>query len=163
MRDQLEPLLVWATPGQRGFPKRQTAGQIATASAAGSGPSGSQMGPGPAYPSPSQVSRMSPQELAAQQKRIQQQQEAFAKAAELRQMLNNLEKVDDEGRRSSLLDTLSSTEDILSLPVHATPPGIANGELTVDLLKHQVRAWESGNGHPFDSICVAESSTPMVY
>jgi hypothetical protein len=32
------------------------------------------------------------------------QQEALQKAAELKQMLNGLEKVDDEGRRSSLLE-----------------------------------------------------------
>jgi SWI/SNF-related matrix-associated actin-dependent regulator of chromatin subfamily A3 len=32
------------------------------------------------------------------------QQEALQKAAELKQMLNGLEKVDDEGRRGSLLE-----------------------------------------------------------
>jgi hypothetical protein len=53
-------------------------------------------------------------------------------------MLANLEKVDDEGRRGSLLDTLCSTEDILDLPEHPNPPGIASGELRVDLLRHQV-------------------------
>ncbi len=53
-------------------------------------------------------------------------------------MLSSLEKVDDEGRRSSLLDTLCSTEDVLGLPEHPNPPGIASGELRVDLLKHQV-------------------------
>ncbi len=53
-------------------------------------------------------------------------------------MLSNLEKVDDEGRRSSLLDTLCSTEDVLDLPEHPSPPGIASGELRVDLLRHQV-------------------------
>jgi SWI/SNF-related matrix-associated actin-dependent regulator of chromatin subfamily A3 len=69
---------------------------------------------------------------------LRKQQEEFARAAELRQMLANLEKVDDDGRRSSLLDTLCSTEDILNLPEHPSPPGIASGELRVDLLKHQV-------------------------
>ena len=69
---------------------------------------------------------------------LRKQQEAFARAAELRQMLTNLEKVDDEGRRSSLLDTMCSTEDVLGLPEHPNPPGIASGELRVDLLKHQV-------------------------
>lgn len=67
------------------------------------------------------------------------QQEALRKAAELSQMLNSLEKVDDEGRRASLLDTLCATEDVLSMPMHSTPPGISSGELTVDLLKHQAR------------------------
>jgi hypothetical protein len=69
---------------------------------------------------------------------LRRQQEEFTRAAELRQMLASLEKVDDEGRRSSLLDTLCSTEDVLALPEHPNPPGIANGELRVDLLKHQV-------------------------
>ncbi len=65
-------------------------------------------------------------------------QEEFVRNAEFRQMLANLEKVDDEGRRTSLLDTLCSTEDVLNLPEHPNPPGIASGELRVDLLKHQV-------------------------
>jgi SWI/SNF-related matrix-associated actin-dependent regulator of chromatin subfamily A3 len=69
---------------------------------------------------------------------LRKQQEEFARAAELRQTLANLEKVDDEGRRSSLLDTLCSTEDVLGLPEHPNPPGIASGELRVDLLRHQV-------------------------
>jgi SWI/SNF-related matrix-associated actin-dependent regulator of chromatin subfamily A3 len=69
---------------------------------------------------------------------LRKQQEAFARAAELRQMLSNLEKVDDEGRRVSLLDTMCSTEDVLGLPEHPNPPGIASGELRVDLLRHQV-------------------------
>ena len=69
---------------------------------------------------------------------LRKQQEAFARAAELRQMLSSLEKVNDEGRRSSLLDTMCSTEDVLGLPEHPNPPGIASGELRVDLLRHQV-------------------------
>ena len=54
-------------------------------------------------------------------------------------MLNNLEKVDDEGRRASLLDTLCSVDDVLGLPVHPDPPSIANGQLKVNLLRHQVQ------------------------
>jgi SWI/SNF-related matrix-associated actin-dependent regulator of chromatin subfamily A3 len=69
---------------------------------------------------------------------LRRQQEEFARAAELRQTLANLEKVDDDGRRSSLLDNLCSTEDLLNLPEHPNPPGIASGELHVDLLRHQV-------------------------
>ena len=53
-------------------------------------------------------------------------------------MLSNLEKVDDEGRRASLLDALCSVDDVLNLPVHPNPPGVASGDLVVDLLKHQV-------------------------
>jgi hypothetical protein len=73
--------------------------------------------------------------LAAQKK----QQEAFQRAAQLKQMLAGLEKVDDEGRRHSLLDALTVVDDVLALPVHPSPPGRSTGELKVDLLKHQVR------------------------
>jgi len=69
---------------------------------------------------------------------LRRRQEEFSRAAELRQTLANLEKVDDEGRRSSLLDSLCLTEDVLNLPEHPSPPGIASGELRVDLLRHQV-------------------------
>lgn len=86
----------------------------------------------------SSSSRAPPKQTDAQIDTARKQQEALQKAAELRQMLNNLEKVDDESRRSSLLDTLCSTDDVLSLPVYPNPPGLKNGDLTVDLLKHQV-------------------------
>ena len=97
--------------------------------------------PVPALP----TGRMSAAQQAAyleQQRKLEEAQrkqlEAFAKARELKDMLDGLEKVNDEGRRSSLLDTLCSVDDVLKLPVHPGPPGIANGELKVDLLKHQV-------------------------
>ena len=77
-----------------------------------------------------------PSSLAAEA--FKKQQEEFTRAAELRQMLSSLEKVNDDNRRTSLLDTLCSTEDILNLPEHPNPPGIASGELRVDLLRHQV-------------------------
>ena len=86
---------------------------------------------------------------------LRKQQEEFARAAELRQTLANLEKVDDEGRRSSLLDTLCSTEDVLGLPEHPNPPGIASGELRVDLLKHQVR------GRSFVRLCAGSQFACM--
>ena len=66
------------------------------------------------------------------------QEESRKKAAELSRILNTLEKVDDEGRRNSLLDTVCSTEDVLKLPLHPDPPGITKGDLLVDLMKHQV-------------------------
>lgn len=70
-------------------------------------------------------------------------------------MLSSLEKVDDEGRRSSLLDTMCNADvsvmsvrngtlftfqpkDALNLPVHPRPPSMLSGELKVDLLRHQV-------------------------
>ncbi len=72
------------------------------------------------------------------QEEILKQQENLRKTAELKQMIDGLEKVNDEARRGSLLDNLYSTEDVLSLPVHPDPPGIKKGNLKVDLLKHQV-------------------------
>lgn len=131
MRDHLEPKLIWATPGQRGFPSRKNS---TTPQVSSSGP-----------PIPSRVtagsSHRGPQsQTPAQKEAVRKQQEALRKAVELKQMLNNLEKVDDESRRSSLLDTLCSTDDILNLPLHPNPPSIQSGDLKVDLLKHQVRS-----------------------
>ena len=79
----------------------------------------------------------------AQTEAARKQQEALQKAAELRQIINSLEKVDDEGRRSSLLDSVCSTEDILNLPLHPSPPGIEQGNLVVDLMKHQVSVFDT--------------------
>lgn len=128
-RNSLEPLLGWATPGQRGFPSRQTATSTPVVPASvGRTPS--------AAVGPSQQRNQTP----AQREAAQKQQEALQKAAELRQMLSNLEKVDDEGRRGSLLDTLCSTDDVLSLPLHPNPPSLETGELTVNLMRHQLQA-----------------------
>jgi SWI/SNF-related matrix-associated actin-dependent regulator of chromatin subfamily A3 len=128
MRDRLEPLLVWATPGQRGFTSRQ-----ASASQYSVGPMPSSSGVGPS------TQRRGSTQTHVQQEAAERQQDALQKAAELRQMLSTLEKVDDDGRRSSLLDTLCSKDDILNLPLHPNPPGLKNGDLRVDLLKHQVK------------------------
>lgn len=132
MRAHLEPKLIWATPGQRGFPSRKnnTAAQASSS--------------GPPIPSrvatgPSAQHRGPQSQTPAQKEAVRKQQEALQKAVELKQMLNNLEKVDDENRRSSLLDTLCSADDILKLPLHPNPPSIQSGDLKVDLLKHQVR------------------------
>jgi SWI/SNF-related matrix-associated actin-dependent regulator of chromatin subfamily A3 len=132
-RRELEPLLIWATPGQRGFPPT-TASSRTAASASTSTRIG---GIAQAAPSSSQR-RPNASQTPAQIEAVRKQLESLQKAAELRQMLSNLEKVDDEGRRSSLLDTLFSVHDVLNLPLHPSPPGILSGELTVDLLKHQV-------------------------
>lgn len=77
---------------------------------------------------------LTPAQEAAQKKLA----EDIKKATELRQVLDGLEKVNDEGRRASLLDQLLSTDDVLMLPEYLNPPGINAGNLTVDLLKHQV-------------------------
>lgn len=121
---------MWATPGQRGFPKSNASTQLATVA-------GSRMAT--VVPTPLSQHVADPHQTAAQQEAIRKQREALQKSAELRQLLASLEKVNDEGRRSSLLDSLCSNEDILNLPLYPNPPGIASGELTVDLLRHQVR------------------------
>ncbi|KAG7446219.1 uncharacterized protein BT62DRAFT_103756 [Guyanagaster necrorhizus] len=119
-RDALEPLLIWSTPGQRGFSSRR--GQVPFSQGSAAQITGSSRAPG-AKPTQTEAAR--------------KQHEALQKAAELRQILNSLEKVDDEGRRSSLLDSVCFTEDILNLPLHPAPPGIERGNLVVDLMKHQ--------------------------
>jgi SWI/SNF-related matrix-associated actin-dependent regulator of chromatin subfamily A3 len=134
-RQELEPKLIWATPGQRGFQSRNS--QASGSSAA------PYSAPGPSYAAgPSTQRRPDPVQTAAQLEAARKRQEALQKAADLKKMLSSLEHVDDEERRSSLLDHLLSTDDILSLPVHPNPPGIGNG-LVVDLLKHQVCATSS--------------------
>ncbi|KAG5648541.1 hypothetical protein DXG03_003152 [Asterophora parasitica] len=145
MRDTLEPRLIFATPGQRGFPPRASASASASTShqptvapstnnRSGASAYGTRPRSGPAQTAVQQEA------LRKHQEALHKQEEALQKAAELRQMLSSLEKVDDEGRRSSLLDTLCSTDDILNLPLHPNPPGTKNGELKVDLLKHQSQA-----------------------
>ncbi|KAK0225975.1 SNF2 family N-terminal domain-containing protein [Armillaria fumosa] len=121
--DTLEPLLIWSTPGQRGFGART--GQVPSSR----GSAGSTL--------PTAGSFRAPGAKPAQTEAARKQQEALQKAAELRQIINSLEKVDDEGRRSSLLDSVCSTEDISNLPLHPSPPGIDQGNLVVDLMKHQ--------------------------
>jgi len=128
-RSELEPALIWATPGQRGFNASSSSSKTTGHSSTVSGPLSMSM-------PPSQMGN--PAHSAARVEAVRKQQEALQKAAELKQMLNALEKVDDGGRRASLLDTLCSTDDVLAMPLHPNPPGIATGELVVDLLKHQV-------------------------
>jgi len=139
-RRELEPLLIWATPGQRGFPS-STASSRASASASTSSRIGNVAQAAP----PSSQRRPNAPQTPAQIEAIRKQQEALQKAVELRQTLSNLEKVDDEGRRCSMLDILCSTDDVLNLPLHPNPPGILSGELTVNLLKHQVCLIISGS------------------
>ena len=98
----------------------------------------------------------------AQMEAIRKQQEALRKAQELQSMLSTLEKVSDEGRRSSLLDTLCSNGDILALPVHPDPPGTKSGDLTVDLLKHQVCCLIAFRLAQGTDLCTVASPT-MVY
>ncbi|KAK7053402.1 hypothetical protein VNI00_004028 [Paramarasmius palmivorus] len=154
-RAELEPRLIWATPGKRGFAPRAGTSTASSSSQVGlsggygaSGYNASGYGgygggmpvpfpPPPSYSAYSTSRPAPPTQTPEQLEKIRKQQEALRKAAELREMFNTLEKVNDEGRRSSLLDTVCSTEDILDLPLHPEPPGVESGDLKVDLLKHQ--------------------------
>jgi len=133
-RQALEPLLIWATPGQRGFGPSSSQRSNVPATQAHAAPTYT------SYHDPySNVYKphapvLTPAQVAAQKKLA----EDMNKATELRQILDGLEKVNDEGRRSSLLDQLLSTDDVLTLPEHPNPPGIDAGNLTVNLMKHQV-------------------------
>lgn len=137
---------MWATPQKKGFPPRGMGGVPGVSSAAAAGALSAAGGAFPStysaalaaamgMPGPSQAHGTTSEH---QQEAIRKQHEALVRAAELKQMLSGLERVDDDDRRSSLLDTLCPVVDILNLPLHPNPPGIANGELVVDLLKHQV-------------------------
>lgn len=106
-------MLIWATPGQRGFPSRTR--------------------PPPPSSGPSSVPP--PAKQGAQGAKSTEAQ----KSAELAQLLQGIEKVDDDKRRSAVLDVVCSVEDILELPLYPDPPSIESGELNVNLLKHQVR------------------------
>ncbi|KAF8556100.1 hypothetical protein OG21DRAFT_1506885 [Imleria badia] len=173
-RDMLEPRLVWATPRQKGFPQRAMGGVPGAPSAAAA--TAALSAAGGAYPSayaaalaitgmpgPSQARGMTSAQSEAQQEAIRKQHEALVRAAELKQMLSGLESVDDQDRRASLLDTLCATVDILNLPVHANPPGIASGELMVDLLKHQNQALQWCIGHEYPKLPTKESDGPVQF
>ncbi|KIK94979.1 hypothetical protein PAXRUDRAFT_141720 [Paxillus rubicundulus Ve08.2h10] len=151
-RDILEPLLIWATPRKKGFPPRGRGGVPGEASSSAA-----------TMPGPSQPRGRTSAQTQAQQEAIRKQQEALQQAAELKQMLAGLEKVDDEGRRASLLDTLCSTVDILNLPVHPNPPGVASGELLVNLLKHQSQALQWCLDREYPELPIKESDKPVEF
>ncbi|KAF4598505.1 hypothetical protein EYR38_006909 [Pleurotus pulmonarius] len=109
-RDLLEPMLIWATPGQRGFPSRTRPPPPSS---------------GPSIAPPAKQGAQGTKSTEAQ------------KSAELAQLLQGIEKVDDDKRRSAVLDVVCSVEDILELSLYPDPPSIDSGELTVNLLKHQ--------------------------
>lgn len=140
--NQIEPMLHWAMPTQARSSKSAPSKSNVRLQVAPATPYGTSELAGPVpWASGSGYSgygAYTPIPSTQTPEALMKQQEEFARALELRQTLANLEKVDDEGRRSSLLDTLCSTEDVLGLPEHPNPPGIASGELRVDLLKHQV-------------------------
>ncbi|KAH9998504.1 SNF2 family N-terminal domain-containing protein [Russula compacta] len=158
-RDQIEPMLRWAmpTPARPSSSRSNVRPYEATSSYAsyaapeftGYDPRSSGYGTG-------MSSTQTPEAL-------RKQQEEFARAAELRQTLANLEKVDDEGRRSSLLDAVCSTDDVLNLPEHPSPPGIASGELRVDLLRHQKQALQWAIEHENPTPPTKENDKPVQF
>ncbi|TFK94573.1 hypothetical protein K466DRAFT_509225 [Polyporus arcularius HHB13444] len=171
-REILEPKLIWATPGQRGFKKPTANGVHAVP---GAPAPRTTPAPVPSYsqaykPTPVPTKQRQAGNAAAQQEALRKQQEAarkqqeqFAKAQELKQILDNLEKVNDEGRRASLLDTLCSVDDVLGLPVHPNPPSIATGELTVNLLKHQSQALQWCVEREYPVLPKQESDKPVQF
>ncbi|KAH9942327.1 SNF2 family N-terminal domain-containing protein [Epithele typhae] len=175
-RHILEAKLLWATPSQRGFPKvppggvRTVPGAPAPRSAPVSAPI-----PAPASSSSQRAAPMAEgavkqhqQQLSkrlygSSKKPMRKQQEAFQKAEDLRKMLDGLGKIDDEGRRASLLDTLCSVDDVLALPVHPNPPGIASGHLKVNLLKHQSQALQWCVEHEYPVLPKSDSDPPVQF
>lgn len=130
----MEPLLLWATPGQRGFGHSSSQRSNVQATQAHAAPTYTSYHDPYSVPHKPYTPTLTPAQEAAQKKLA----EDMKKATELKQILDNLEKVNDEGRRASLLDQLLSTDDVLTLPEHPAPPGIDAGNLTVNLMKHQV-------------------------
>ncbi|KAF7967470.1 hypothetical protein HWV62_34115 [Athelia sp. TMB] len=165
LRDQVEPLLLWATPGRRGFPTRNNSSSQPVPGAPSSsqryGPS-AVPAPVPRASSQSRPTGITAAQIKAQEDAIRRQ-ESLMKAQELKTMLNNLEKVDDEGRRTSLLDKLCPTDDILNLPLHPDPPGTKNGQLTVDLLKHQSQALQWCIEREYPILPKKESDKPVQF
>ncbi|TEB14595.1 hypothetical protein FA13DRAFT_1602234, partial [Coprinellus micaceus] len=76
-----------------------------------------------------------------QPRRAGDRQQTAPKVAELQRILA-LKKAELEGAglRASLVDKICTNDDILKLPVHADPPSMSQGNLTVDLLRHQKQA-----------------------
>ncbi|KAM6502461.1 SNF2 family N-terminal domain containing protein, partial [Amanita muscaria] len=142
-KDQLEPQLLWATPHQRGFSSQAKTSPSNFSESALADPS----------PGPSQYSSRAPHEASGESQN----------ARELGQILNNLEKVDDDGRRNSLLDSLCASDDVLNLPLHPNPPGIQSGELLTDLLKHQSQALQWCIEREYPVLPQKESDKPVQF
>ncbi|KAL5485063.1 ARC19 [Sanghuangporus weigelae] len=162
-RNELEPLLVWATPGQRGFPPPRPGGSrdIPGLSAAPrthtyASYTDSQVAIPPGH-------KLTPEEAKKLLAQREQLTEAMEKASELRSILGSLEKVDDENRRNSVLDTLCSAEDVINLPEHPNPPGLATGDLTVNLLKHQIQGLQWCIDKEYPKLPTKESDKPVQF
>ncbi|EJD03150.1 uncharacterized protein FOMMEDRAFT_108290 [Fomitiporia mediterranea MF3/22] len=160
-RNELERQLIWATPGQRGFPPARADGarEIPGQSQAPRTHNYS------AYDEPEMSfgHRLSPEEIQKLQAQQAELIEASRKAAELNSIISSLEKVDDENRRNSLLDKLCSEEDAIELPAHPTPPGLNAGDLLVDLLKHQSQGLQWCINHEYPKLPKTEKDKPVQF
>lgn len=146
-RDVLEPELKWATPGQRGF----EAMRAAEAAGVQQGSQGKAKGKGRAKMGADTGLHGSGNSGAGLP-------EANWNEEEMRRLLDGLKKVqEDEKQANGVMvrhidmmmdgakvadqqDTLTSNIDVSKLPLHPSPPGVANGQLRVDLLGHQSQA-----------------------
>ncbi|KAI5889386.1 uncharacterized protein SCHCODRAFT_02585708 [Schizophyllum commune H4-8] len=158
-RRELEPKLIWATPGQRGFEQLRNPTASSYGGGGGGYGGGMPLPPIPTYTGAASSSRMTNAQIEA----LKKQQEALNNAAELKQMLSGLEKVDDESRRNSVLDTLCSVDDVLKLPEHPDPPGVAKGDLVVELLKHQKQALQWAIEHEYPKLPASEKDPPVQF
>ncbi|THV02370.1 hypothetical protein K435DRAFT_963104 [Dendrothele bispora CBS 962.96] len=154
-RDQLEPKLVWATPGQRGFQRQGTSSSHT--------PSGSQAAQAMRNAPIAGSSKMTAAERAKQEAAQRQREQELRKASELGDMLRTLEKKDDDERRSSLLDNVCSVDDIMNLPEHPSPPGIQAGDLKVDLLKHQKQSLKWCIEREYPKLPTKETDRPVQF
>ncbi|KDQ18333.1 hypothetical protein BOTBODRAFT_184989 [Botryobasidium botryosum FD-172 SS1] len=156
MRSQLEPKLKWATPGQRGFTDAMRR-QSHASNSSSSRPSSSQASSAPrttsysisqssqrqssqsqprTAPAPAALTAAQLQQKKAAQERAERERAEQARAMELQQMLASLEKVQDEGRRATVLDTLCANDGLLEIPEYEEE---VEG-LSVNLLRHQKQA-----------------------
>ncbi|WVR06882.1 hypothetical protein IAU60_003918 [Kwoniella sp. DSM 27419] len=59
----------------------------------------------------------------------------------IRKLLDGLTRVGaDQQQADSVMDSLTSTQDVTKLPLHPSPPGLAKGDMMVDLMPHQSQA-----------------------
>lgn len=111
-RKALEASLIWATPGQCGFEAMKSQTNVAGTS------------------------------VSAKKARAGQANSAglgsidAAKAVQLRNIMENMSRLDDVSRRDTMLNSLCG-DDVLELPEYPSPPSRASGVLKNDLLKHQ--------------------------
>ncbi|ORY75046.1 SNF2 family N-terminal domain-domain-containing protein [Leucosporidium creatinivorum] len=132
IRDQLMPQLRWATPA----PARRSSKLVPlppTQNQTGvQGTASPQKGKGKAgNSSASSASSIAPEpgETAAQ---------TAARQRQLQKVLGALQRINGEEKRGDeVLDALADVKDVLDLPFPKNPPGIASGDLNVDLLPHQ--------------------------